>query len=92
MYAMEFASLEVERFAGLANALLARAEGAEVLCGLGDGLSEESHHNAASGFAANLNVEEDFARNLLEIRGIGVLKDKYSDEERKKSGEHGFHE
>lgn len=46
----------------LAHALLAGAEGAEVLRGLGDGLSVEAERDAARLLAADLDVEEDLCK------------------------------
>ena len=55
--AMEGAALEVERLAGVALALLASAESAEVLGSLG-GVVSESHLDAAGGRATDGNVVE----------------------------------
>jgi hypothetical protein len=54
--AHELRNHAVERRAGVAEALLTRAERAEVLGGLGDGISEQLHRHATSGLATNLNV------------------------------------
>jgi hypothetical protein len=60
---MEDAVLVVQRLALLADALLARAERAEVLGRLGHRLAVESHDDAASSFAADRHVEEHLVRH-----------------------------
>lgn len=58
--AVEGRALVGQRFAaGRADALLAGAQGAEVLDGLRDGLAIEAHDDAAGGLAADVDVEED---------------------------------
>jgi len=56
---MESGTLEVERLAGLALALLASAESAEILGGLGDDVGAESHLDAAGGGATDGHVKEN---------------------------------
>ena len=56
--AVEGAGFEVERFAGLAGAFGAGAEGEEVFGGFG-GVGEEDHFEAAYDFGADFDVEED---------------------------------
>ena len=62
--AVEARALVRQLLARLANALLAGAQGAEVLDRLRDGLAVEAHHNATGGLAVNLNVEEDLVGHL----------------------------
>jgi hypothetical protein len=58
--AVEARALVRERLAPRgADALLARAQGAEVLDRLRDGLAVEAHDDAAGGLAADVDVEED---------------------------------
>jgi hypothetical protein len=57
--AVEAGALEVERLARLAGTLLASAEGAEVLSGLGDLVLEELHDDAAGWRPTYGDVEED---------------------------------
>lgn len=57
--AVEAGALVVERHAGLALALLAGAQGAEVLGRLGHLRREELHHDAAGGLAVDGDVEVD---------------------------------
>merc|ERR1719189_2629080 len=57
---MERATLEVERLAHLASALLAGAEAAEVLSGLGRDIGSELHYNAACSRTVQSHVEEHF--------------------------------
>ena len=56
---MELGALVVERLAALAHALLARAERAEVLDGLGHDVAVEAHHHSSGRGAADGDVEED---------------------------------
>ena len=56
---MELGALVVERLAALAHALLASAERAEVLDGLGHDVAVQAHDDAARGRAADGDVEED---------------------------------
>ena len=56
---MELGALVVERLTALAHALLARAERAEVLDGLGHDVAVQAHDDAAGRRAAYRNVEED---------------------------------
>ena len=50
-----------------ADALLSRAQSAEVLDRLGDGLAVEAHDDAAGGLAADVDVEKDlFFGTVLE--------------------------
>ena len=57
---MEARALVGERLAARsADALLARAESAEVLDSFGDGLPVEAHDDAPGGLAADVDVEED---------------------------------
>mmetsp|Transcript_31747 Transcript_31747/g.94331 ORF Transcript_31747/g.94331 Transcript_31747/m.94331 type:complete len:221 (+) Transcript_31747:184-846(+) len=67
-HAVEGAALEVERLAHLARALLAGAEGAEVLRGLGRDVGPELHGDAAGRGAADGHVEEDLGVGHLELR------------------------
>jgi len=57
--AVELGALVVERLAALAHALLARAQRAEVLDGLGHDVAVEAHDDAAGRGASYRNVEED---------------------------------
>ena len=56
---MEGAALEVQRLAGLTDALLASAEGAEVVCGLGDDIVVELEDDAASRGVVDGDIEPD---------------------------------
>ena len=56
---MELGALVVERLAGFTDTLLARAEGPEVLDGLGHDVAVQTHHHAAGRGAADRDVEED---------------------------------
>ena len=58
---VELGSLEVERLAGLAHALLASAEASEVLSSLGGVRGVESHDDSASSLAADGDVEENLS-------------------------------
>ena len=58
------AALVVEGFPALANALLAGAEGAEVLSRLGDDIIVELEGDAAGSFLADGDVEKDAAALL----------------------------
>ena len=67
---MELGALVVERLAGFADTLLARAERAEVLDGLGHDVSVQTHHHSSGGRAADRDVEEDLrASRALCARG-----------------------
>lgn len=57
--AMEDGALVVEGLPSLANALLARAKGTEVLDCLGDKFIIELHGDTTGGLAPDLNVEKD---------------------------------
>ena len=57
--AVEAGALVVQGDAGLADALLAGAEGAEVFGGLGHEVGVELHDDAAGGLAADGDVEVD---------------------------------
>lgn len=57
--AVEDGTLVVEGLARLADALLAGAQGAEVLGRLGDEVGVQLHGDAADGLAAEGDVEED---------------------------------
>jgi hypothetical protein len=65
--AVEDGALVVEGLARLANALLAGAETAEVLSGLGNQVGVQLHGDAASGPASDGDVKEDAGP-----RGLGV--------------------
>lgn len=74
--AVELGALVVQGLAGLADSLLAGAEGAEVLDRLGDGLAEEAEFDTADFLAINADVEEDGVSNLGGLllrlqRGLG---------------------
>mmetsp|Transcript_29599 Transcript_29599/g.76476 ORF Transcript_29599/g.76476 Transcript_29599/m.76476 type:complete len:228 (-) Transcript_29599:39-722(-) len=56
---VEDAALVVQRLAALASTLLTRAEGAEVLDRLGDGLAVEFHLDATGGLVTDLDIEEN---------------------------------
>ena len=58
----------VEGGALVAEALLASAEGAEVLGSLGHGVGEELHHHLASRLTANLDVKENLRSWILMVR------------------------
>ena len=62
--AVELGALVVERLAGFTDTLLASAERAEVLDGLGHDVSIKPHDDAAGGRAANGDVEEDLRASL----------------------------
>ena len=57
----------MQGLAGLAGALLAGAQRTEVLHGLGNSISEKSHHNATLFAILNLNIEENFLGDLLKV-------------------------
>lgn len=63
--AVEERALVVQRFARFTNALLACAEGTEVLSRLGYNVIVEFECNAASRFSADGDVEEDAATGAL---------------------------
>ena len=65
---MEDGVLVAELLAALAHALLAGRQGAEVLDGLGHGVAEEAHDDAAGRDAVDLDVEVDLVRDRLEVR------------------------
>jgi hypothetical protein len=71
--AVEGGALVVERLAPPAHALLARAEGAEVLGGAGDLVGVQLHHDAAGRGAADGHVEEHAGvrHRDREIRSLG---------------------
>lgn len=71
--AVEHAALVVEGLAALAQALLASAEGAEVLSRLRHDIVVELEGNAAGGLLADGDVEEDLAARRL-VFGHGVQK------------------
>lgn len=66
---VESATLVVQRLAVLAQALLARAQGAEVLGRLGDDIVVQLEGDAALGLIADGHVEEDVAALLGLCRG-----------------------
>jgi hypothetical protein len=66
---VEGAALEVQRLAGLTDALLASAEGAEVVCGLGDDIVVELEDDAAS----RGDVEPDAGAVFGHVVGVNVL-------------------
>ena len=57
-HTVEFAALEVERFALLAHSLLSSAQGAEVLGGLRHDVGIQLHDDSAGSLASNRDVEE----------------------------------
>jgi hypothetical protein len=57
--AVEDGALVVQRLSGLSNALLARAESAEVLGRLGNKVGVELHGDTADGLAAERDVKVD---------------------------------
>mmetsp|Transcript_9809 Transcript_9809/g.24474 ORF Transcript_9809/g.24474 Transcript_9809/m.24474 type:complete len:262 (+) Transcript_9809:106-891(+) len=67
--------LVVEGLAGLAHALLASAERAEVLDGFGDVVAEEADHDPAEALAVGLDVEEDLVgdRGAAGLAGLALL-------------------
>lgn len=67
--AVEAGALVVQGNAALAEALLAGAQSAKVLSGLGYHVVVQLHENAANLAVANLNVEEDAAAR----RRLGLL-------------------
>ena len=67
--AMEGGALIVKWLSRLADPLLARAEGAKVVNGLGDEVGVKLHGDASDGLAAKFNVEED--PRTLRFLGIG---------------------
>jgi len=71
--AVEAGALVVEGLAALSSALLAGAESAEVLSGLGDLVGEELHDDPASGLAANGGVEENLGVGHGDGFGLSVL-------------------
>ena len=81
--AVELGALVVERLAGFTDTLLARAERAEVLDGLGHHLAEELHRDAAGSLAADLNVEKhavgDLRALLLRVDDAGRHKGERKD-------------
>ena len=58
-HAVELGALVVERLAGFTDTLLARAEGPEVLDGLGHDVAVQAHHHSSGRGAADGDVEED---------------------------------
>ena len=72
-HTVEDAALVVQWLAGLANALLARAQGAEVLCGLGHNIIVELEDDAAYRLATNRDVEEAPATVLLLLGAHGLV-------------------
>ena len=64
--AVEGGGLVVQGLAGAAGSLLASAQSAEVLGGLGASISEQLEDNAASGLATDGNIEEH-----LGVGGVG---------------------
>ena len=57
--------------AGVAKALVAGREGAEVLCGLGHGLAVEAKDDAAERLVAVGNVKVDLVGDLGALGGLG---------------------
>mmetsp|Transcript_7321 Transcript_7321/g.20636 ORF Transcript_7321/g.20636 Transcript_7321/m.20636 type:complete len:223 (+) Transcript_7321:17-685(+) len=84
-HAVESAALVVKRLAGLAHALLASAQGAEVVNGLGDDVAVEPKLDAAGRLAIDLNIEVGLLGDLR--IGHGDHGHEGSDEERE-SGLH----
>jgi hypothetical protein len=70
---VEGAALEVQRLAGLTDALLASAEGAEVVCGLGDDIVVELEDDAASRGIVDGDVEPDAVAVFGHVVGLNVL-------------------
>jgi hypothetical protein len=70
---VEGAALEVKRLAGLTDALLASAEGAEVVCGLGDYIVVELEDDAASRGIVDGDVEPDAGAVFGHVVGVNVL-------------------
>jgi len=66
---VEGGALEVQGLSGLSGTLLASAEGAEVLGGLGDHVGAELHDDAAGVGAANGHVEENLRVGHLDGGG-----------------------
>lgn len=69
--AVELGALVVEGLAGLAQALLAGAQGAEVLGRLGHDVVVQLHDDPAGLLGADLDVEEDAAAGRLGVLGCG---------------------
>ena len=63
--AVELGALVVERLAGFTDTLLARAERAEVLDGLGHDVAVEAHHHSSGRGAADGDVEEDLRASRM---------------------------
>ena len=71
--AVEAGSLEVQRLSRLADALLSRAERAEVLRRLGSDVGAERHFDASRGRAADGDVEENNRVRLVSKNSCCIL-------------------
>lgn len=74
--AVEAAALVAERLAGFADALLAGAERAEVLAGLGELVGEELHDDSAGSGAADGDVEENLGSHPDVLFPTNTLNEK----------------